>query len=448
MNPFKHTKSFMPFLSCLLFCTLLTTTSCQKEPIPKEPTSKEPNAQSFSGDVVISWLNMQLKLTQTTPASPTFPPRRYAYTGIALYESIVPGLAGYQSIVAQLNGLPALPTVTPKMKYYWPACANAAMAAMNRNFHPTTSAANKFSIDSLEAANTALYLKEASADELARSVEFGKQIAAAVFEWSKSDGYDNATPYIPPTGPGLWVPTPPAFAAPGLPNFGKGRLIVSGSDAGADQGFPIPYSEDLSSAYYAQAKEVYDISQSMTAEQKTIALFWADNPDGKSFASGHWHSILSQVLSIEKAKLDVAAVAFTKLGIAVADAQISLFKSKYLYNGLRPITYIRTVMNHPEWNALINTPSHPEYPAGHGVSSGAAAQMLTLLFGDNYKFTDNSYNNLVGFKARSFNSFEEAAIEAGDSRVYCGVHYRKTSEMSLAHGKVIAQNIHKLKFKK
>src|SRR5206468_1706316 len=105
-----------------------------------------------------------------------------------------------------------------------------------------TAAANKASIDSLEAANTALYQKDRPVDELTRSADFGRKIAAAVFEWSKTDGNDNTTPYILPVGLGLWVPTPPPFAPAALPNWGKNRPIINGSDAGADQGPPIAYS--------------------------------------------------------------------------------------------------------------------------------------------------------------------------------------------------------------
>ena len=414
----------------LSFCALLLTACDHKD--------LTPSAATYPGDVVASWLTMQLQLALTAPGSPTVSPRRYAYTGIALYESIVPGLPDYQSIAPQLNGLTGLPTVTTGQTYYWPACANAAMAAMNRNFYPTTSAANKTSIDSLEAANTATFLKTRSADELTRSADFGKKIAATVFDWSKTDGNDNATPYTLPVGVGLWVPTPPALAAAALPNWGKCRLIVPNSDAGADQGAPIPYSEDPTSAYYAQGKELYDISQSLTAEQKTIALFWPDNA---------WQNVLSQVLAIQKPNLDVAAVAFTQLNISVSDAQISIFKSKYFYNGLRPITYIRSVLKQPTWNALIPTPPHPEYPAGHSVTSGAAAQALTLLFGTNYKYTDKPYN-VAGAIPRAYNSFNEAATEAALARLYDGVHYRKTTEASLVQGKVIANNVAKLRFKK
>lgn len=405
------------------------------------------NTAVYPADVVTSWLTMQLKITQTTPTNPLFPARRFAYTGIALYESVVPGLAGYHSIAPQLNGLSALPTLAPNATYYWPACANAAMAAMNRYFHPMTSAANKAAIDSLERAFTTLFAKDSPADELRRSADFGKKIAAAVFEWSQTDGNDNQMAYTPPVGTGLWVPTPPAFAPASLPNWGQCRPLMTGSDRGVDPGVPLVYSEDPASAYYAQAKEVYDLSQHLTAEQKTIALFWADNPDGKSYTSGHWFSILNQVLIKEKATLDRAAVAFAQLGIAGAEAGVCIFKGKYKHTTVRPITYIRTVMKQPNWNALIPTPPHPEYPSGHAVFSAAAAQTLTSLFGENYRFTDNSYNAL-GFKPRSYASFDEAAIEAGVSRVYGGIHYRVSCDESQQQGRIVARNVAKtLKFR-
>ena len=242
--------------------------------------------------------------------------------------------------------------------------------------------------------------------------------------------------------------TPTAFATPLGINIGKARPMLLNSDAGADQGPPTAYSEATNSAYHAQAKEVHDQVQNLTAEQRTIALFWADNADGKSFISGHWLSILNQMLLTRQPKLDVAMTDFVQMSVALSDAQISLFKSKYLYNTLRPITYVRAVMNQPAWNSIIDTPAHPEYPSAHAVQSGAMSKTLTMLFGANTKFIDNSYN-LVGFSARSYNSFEEAAAEAANSRFYAGIHYRKTDDVSLLQGQQIANNVAaKLKFKK
>lgn len=416
----------------LLACTMLTVSCTDHDgpQIPAEPVS--------SPEVVTTWLTMQLKIAQVMPASPPVTARRWAYSGVALWESLQPGLPGYQSIAPQLNGLPALPQPSGSLNYYFPASANAALAAINRVIHPGISAATLARIDSLEAANLAKYQVHQQPDVLANSIDFGKKIAAAVFEWSKTDGYNNTTPYTPLSGPAYWKPTPPAFAPAILSNWGKVRTIVANSDAGAEQGAPTPYSEDKTSEYYKQVEELYNISQSLTQEQRTIATYWPDNS---------WHNVLSQVLAIEKPGLAVAAKAFTQLGIAMSDGAISLCKGKYVHQGVRPVTYIRTVMNHPDWNTVIPTPPHPEYPSGHSVMSAAAAEVLTSIFGQNYHYTDKPYN-LPAFSPRQFNSFEEAAAEAAVSRVYAGIHYRKTCEVSLLHGKIVAQNIlGKLKFK-
>ena len=421
--------------SRLLLLGALLATACQEDKTTAPPPS--PAAPVYSGDVVSSWLAMQLKLALAAPGGGAAP-RRFAYSSIALYEAVAPGLAGYQSIAPQLNGLGALPVAGKDLAYYWPACANAAAAAINRSLYPTASAASKATIDSLEEATVASY-KDQPADVLTRSAAFGQQVAAAVSAWARTDGSDDATPYTPPVGAGLWVPTAPAFAPAALPNWSRCRPLVLNSDAGADQGPPVPYSTDPTSAYYAQAQEVFNIGQNLTADQRTIALFWNANS---------WHNVLRQVLATQKPSLDAAAAAFAQVSIAMSDAQISLFKSKYQYNAVRPITYIRTVTGQPGWNALIPTPPHPEYPAGHSVTSGAAAEALTLAFGPNYTYTDKPYN-VAGVVPRSYNSFDEAATEAGVSRVYGGIHYRKTTEVSLLQGKTIARNLaDKLKFKK
>lgn len=56
--------------------------------------------------------------------------------------------------------------------------------------------------------------------------------------------------------------------------------------------------------------------------------------------------MLRQVLATQKPDLASAAVAFAQVSVAMSDAQVSLFKSKYLYNAVRPITYIRAVLGH------------------------------------------------------------------------------------------------------
>jgi hypothetical protein len=439
----------------IFFTITLFIASCQKEianPAAKqqaeETSSTNQNSlhghliqtNTYSSEVVIKWMDMQLLLMRTATGIPNNAfTRPYAYSGITLYEAVVPGMPAYQSLASQLNGLSGLPQTEPGFAYHWPSSANTALAYINKQMFPTTSAANKTSIDSLENALNTQYQGEADAGTIDRSIAFGKAVAQKIFEWAETDGYLHASdPYTAPTGAGLWVPTPPAFAAASTPYWGNLRTIVPGSGDNAQPDAPTPYSADPSSDFYKMVKEVYDVSQTLTAEQTAMALYWRDVPGVTT--PGHYVSILKQVLENDKPMLDKAAIAYALGGITAYDAAISCWQTKYHYNLVRPITYIRTVLGHTTWSALFSTPAHPEYSAAHAVLSAATADALTNLFGDNYSFTDHTYDYL-GMAPRSFSSFRALGEDAGYSRIYGGIHYRPTIVVGLEQGRKVAQNI-------
>ena len=403
---------------------------------------------AYSSDVALQWMDMQLELMRTSsPFIGGLPPSRpFAYTGIALYEAVLPGMPAYRSLSGQLTDMPAMPQTVPGFAYHWPACANAALAAMNRNFFPNTSDANKAAINALEEKLNAIYKTEAGNEVFQRSVKFGQEVAQLIFDWSKTDGYTNANaPYTPPVGPGLWAPTPPAFAAAFGPYWGNNRLFVPGSLDGTYPSAPPAYSTDPSSDYYKMVKEVYDISQTLTPDQTALALFYRDYP---GFGDGHYLSILKQILEQEKSKLDFTAVAYAKTGIACVDAGIGCWKTKFRYNQERPVRYIREVLGHPSWSPLFDTPPFPDFPSGHSTIAGSFAEILKGFFGNSYHFTDHTYDYL-GMAPRSYTSFDELAKEIGESRVYAGIHYRYSCEKGCEQGRKIGQNINrKLNFLK
>jgi hypothetical protein len=126
--------------------------------------------------------------------------------------------------------------------------------------------------------------------------------------------------------------------------------------------------------------------------------------------------------------------------MATADAFISCWESKYRYNLLRPVTYIREVWGLPDWLPPVNTPPFPEYTSGHSVQSGAAFQVLTDLFGEDYAMTDHTHDDR-GLAPRSFVSFDEMAEEAAISRLYGGIHYRAAIDLGVAQGRCVAASI-------
>ncbi len=398
--------------------------------------------KTFSSEVAFKWIDMQLELIRTnpTPLGGVPPQRYYAYSAIALYESVVPGMPSYRSLSGQLTDMPDMPKTLHGYAYYWPACGNAALAAMTRNFFTNATPANKASVDSLENALNDAYQMQTDNEEFQRSVDFGKAVAQEVFNWSKNDGASNANaPYTPPVGPGLWAPTPPAFAAAFGPYWGNNRLMVANSLNGVAPQAPPAYSEDPSSDFYNMVKEVYDVSQALTSEQTAIAVYYRDNP---GFGGGHYLSTLKQVLVQENPQLDFTAYAFAKVSIGIIDAGIGCFKTKYQYNQERPIKYIREVLGHPSWNPVFPTPNFPDFTSAHSTIAGAFGEIMKGLFGSNYHFTDHTYDYL-GMPPRSFTSFDAMVKEIGDSRVYAGIHYRLSCERGAQQGRKIGKNINK-----
>ncbi len=440
--------------------TMLTAfclfTSCQKGADPQ--LSKQPlpdiseNARSsghliqtktFSAEVATRWLNMELNMFRLPLATGTTAPaadRALAYAGITLYEAVVPGMPAYQSLGGQLNQFPLMPETQPGKAYHWAASANAALASINRSLFPGTSQANKTLINTLETELQNQYAAETNAETLQRSIDFGRAVATAVFNWAATDGTAGmpaSSTYVPPAGPGLWVPTTPgAFAVNAFHHMR--RQMVIGSRDGAQSAAPIPYSTNPSSAFYAMGQEVYNIFINRTPEQTNTAMYHAE---GSGYGGGSsMVAQLSQLLSQTSARLDKAALVYAKAGIGTYEGLTFTFIEKYNYNVLRPITYIRNVMGYANFNTLFGTPSYPEYPAGHPTNGGILAVMLANEFGPNLSF-DFNYYDYLGRPARHYNSFEELAQEMAIARVYSGIHFKPGVDAGVLLGKRVAQNI-------
>jgi hypothetical protein len=460
----KHIFMFLRFTksSLLIIIAMLSFIACKKTDAIREclehgKECKEgkghlKQTKSFSSDVVIKWLNMELNMFRLPLATGTSAPsadRALAYAGIALYESVVPGMPAHRSLGGQLNQFPAMPSTQPGMAYHWAASANAALAAINRSLFTGTAPANKVMMEQLENELQQQYATEVDAQTLQRSIEFGRAVAAAVFNWSQGDGtasMPSPSTYVIPVGAGLWEKTPPNFAGPVNAFHSMRRLMVIGSSDGAKPPAPVPYSTNPSSEFYAMAKEVYDISQALTPEQKNIAMYHAE---GSGYGGGS--SMVAQLMQVfeqAKAKLDAAALAYVKAGIGTYEGLTLTFIEKYKHNVLRPITYIHNVLGHTNWSTLYATPGYPDYPAGHPTNGGVLAVMLSDVFGSKFSFDLNFYD-FLSRPARHYNSFEDLAQEMAIARVYSGIHYKPAVHAGVAVGKKVSQNIlSKLRFLK
>ncbi len=432
------------FLSAVVI-TLTTFNSCQK--FDWDWHNHHGGDKSTPSNVATDWYKLQLRiLLERNSALPNgvF----FGYIGIGLYESVRYDIKNSISLSTKLYQMPVMPAKEDNKGYNWQVSANAALASMVHSFYTGLTPANLASIDSLENAYNQKLTPGTSSENFTRSQTFGRSIATAIYNWYLTDNINLSNAgYAPPVFPGAWIPTPPAFVNPPvLPFIGVARTYLSANLTGIVPPFPVPYSEEINSAFYKIVKDVYDVSQTLTIEQKNIALYWVDQGNGVGYTpAGHDMSLVTEAIEQTNSNLGVAAEAYAKAGIAERDGAIVCFRSKYTptYNIIRPVSYIQKLID-PAWLPFISTPPHPEYPAAHSAVTGSVMQAVSGVLGNHVNITDHTYD-FRGWAPRSFNSLFAAAEEAGISRLYGGIHYHISINAGLALAREVGGRIAEIK---
>jgi len=416
----------------IFVCTLI---SCQKNGpggVPYNPKELHDDAE-----VATDWYKLQLRILLERNSA--LNGVHFGYIGIGLYESVRNG-TNAPSLSTKLNKMPEMPAVEKNKFYNWQVSANAAMASMVRSFYSGLTAADMTAIDSLEKVYNDKLSLAMSSESFSRSQTFGRSIATAIHDWYLTDDFNPSNAgYIPPVFPGAWVPTPPAFANGVMPYIGNARTFLA-SDLTGIAPDHLPYSEDPNSDFYKMVKNVYDVSLTLTTDQKNTALYWVDQGNGVGYTpDGHNMAIVTQAIDQTRVGLYIAAETYAKAGIAERDANIECFRSKYAYNLIRPVSYIQKLID-PAWLPFIVTPPFPEYPAAHAYVTGSVMQATASVLGDHVRVTDNSYS-FRGWAPRTYNTLFAVAEEAGISRLYGGIHYLPSINTGLLLGKDLGNRI-------
>jgi hypothetical protein len=451
----KHNFGPKRLLACLLIAGLFSCTKADRLPEQSttaaeslSPGQRSPKQSEESADVVYQWYKFMAVLQRPYSLNnPIVAMRYFSYIGIGLFESVQPGIKGGSSFSPKLLEMPAMPKVDHSKEYSWSASANAALASLFKLFVANLSAADKASVDANEMAIYNQLKATTSEDVLKRSEAFGRSIATAIWNWSTTDNFSVAsTSYIPVNEPWAWVPTPTAFAPPFAADLRYSRPLLKYTLTALAPPIPVAYSEDPNSAFFAAAKEVRDLGGSLTATaaNKATANWWADAGGLGVGVPAPYHllSIITSVLESQHAGLWKAAEVYAKTGIAMKDGGIITFKSKYHYNLLRPITYIRRHMD-ASWLSYLGNPAYGEYPSGLVGFFGPVMQVLINEFGD-IPVTDNAYG-WRGDQPRQYNSISQMQLEAALSRVYAGIHYRFTQIASIEIANNLANEIDKVR---
>jgi hypothetical protein len=375
---------------------------------------------------------------------PTVASRIYAYMGVAAYESSVYSVDPTLSLVGRLNGLDSLPRPVPGKTYDWPTVTASALYLVTDEVMKSFLSAKERSIINLRDRQLAMRQSVTDPDTYQRSVAFGESLSKSLQGWIKQDRFSvtRLQFYKPPTRTGFperWEPTDRNQGAC-EPYWTTIRTFATTGPDVCPKRPPIAFSTVPDSEFGLQAKVVLDTDMNLTEEQRQIALFWSDDPGETATPSGHWTRIMNQFVDRFSMDLFTASRMYCFVGVAMADAFIQCWTTKYEVNLVRPVTYIRENLGHPHWEPLLETPSFPEFTSGHSVVTSAGATVLTALLGDTISFTDTTHNR-IGLRPRSFKSIWQAADEACISRLYGGIHYPMAISEGQQQGRCIGEAV-------
>ncbi|PYP29915.1 MAG: hypothetical protein DMD49_12125 [Gemmatimonadetes bacterium] len=250
--------------------------------------------------------------------------------------------------------------------------------------------------------------------DFVRGEAVGRHVGAAAVARAQTDGFDLPWTGTVPLGPGVWFsgakpPQPPANAQlPGMRPF----FLTS-----ADQFRPAPPPAFGSPAYLSALAEVRGISDTRTAEQVNISLFWARGA-GTSSIGGLWNTIATGWIEESALREREATHVFALLDAAMMDAAIGCWDAKLTYWFIRPPQAAPAITLIP----AIGLPNHPSYPSAHSCYCGAAAGILSAFFPE---------------KA---DSLDAMVAQAGLARIYAGIHYRFDVETGAQLGRNVARS--------
>lgn len=409
--------------------------------------SKEEQAIEISADDYHKSMDRLTEIMVHDIFSPPVASRIYAYSNLAAFEIIALNNDKLNSFSKTFVNYTPIPEPDSTLSINYKLAALIAQMEIGKQLI--------FSENEIITYRDSLYMswKEINKDHFLASEQYGMQVAEHIKTWINSDNYKETRTMpkfsVYSDDPSRWKPTPPTYMDGIEPHWAKIRTFSIDS---ASQFRPASYptfSMEKGTAFKEQLMEVYNVRMDLDekgdeSEEIQIARFWDCNPyvstqrghlmfaTKKITPGGHWIGVCKIASKKDNLDFDETVYAYAATSLAIADAFISCWDEKYRSELIRPETLINSFVDE-NWTPVLQTPPFPEYPSGHSVVSGAAATVLTKLFGDNFAYDDNTEVQ-YGLPVRSFESFNQAAKEAAISRLYGGIHYRFAIEEGLVQG--------------
>ena len=382
-------------------------------------------AATAHADVVTDWNQIAIDVLKAANITTSPWSRSMAMVHVAMADAINTVQGRYATYTAKI---PAAPS----------ASADAAAVSAARHILIQLVPAQRAKID------------EAYADSLARlpdgaakndGIALGEQVAALVQADRSTDGTNVPDTYRPIATPGVWIPTqPPLFA-----QYVQARPWGMTSADQFRPGPPPPLSSALYARDYNETKDLGGVkSVKRTAQQTETVLFWSS----PNFVLS-WNQAARQLSAAKGLGLAENARVFALVNMGIANNYICDWDAKFHYNRWRPVTAIRNgdqdgndaTERDGGWTPLTATPMHPEYPSSAAIIAGVASGVLESVFGTGplpiLTVTDSADSRLQ----RQFNSIAQMAEEQRMVRIWGGIHFRNSLEVSEQMGRKLAAHL-------
>ena len=269
------------------------------------------------------------------------------------------------------------------------------------------------------------------------AVKIGKAAAEAALRAGAADPSVVPTPYRPRTTSGVWVSTQlPVFA----PAYAAQRPWFLGR---ADV-FRAPPPPALTSERYAKDLEEVKLLGGKSSVQRTAHQTLM----AKYRINADMMPALRLIADQNGRRLVDNARLFALYRMIDDDVMLASVDSKLFYNFWRPLTAIRNAADDnnpatepdPNWEPLITTPNHPEYPCAHCTQAAATATLMKTEYGNKppagVRIASKSSPNLA---TQVHPTWDKWAEEVSASRTLGGVHYRFSNEAGEEMGRKIAR---------
>jgi membrane-associated phospholipid phosphatase len=364
---------------------------------------------------VAPWMRDAMDFVSQRPKDPPYSSRAYAYVAVAMYDAAVSAAYWQQRYDRPApDDKPLFDAPGPSYPSSYAAMAGAASRVLHYLFpeHP----AQRLDRDAREAARSRVIAGVSYPSDVEAGLDLGHAVADKVIAYAKADGISRQWDGTrPPHAPAYWDPPPGSAALPVEPMAGTWRtwVIRSGDEFRAPP--PPPYG----SPQFEQAvRAVLAAKENLTPEQKRITTFWAGG-QGTPLPAGIWEGVIINYLRDRPMSVPRAARVFALASIAMADAGVAAWDTKYTYWYPRPENAIRDSGADPRWKPFVPTPFFPAYVSGHATYSAAVAEVLSYLF------------------PADSGTWHARAQEAARTRVWGGIHWPFDGTEGLIMGRKI-----------